>query len=81
MSSGDVIIMPEFSCAPSLDFFFQGILGFVGIDSSRLQFSWISASEGKKFVDIVNEVTNVIKEKGPFEICEDQQEFVIVLMN
>jgi coenzyme F420-reducing hydrogenase delta subunit len=57
---------------------FQELLGFVGIDSSRLQFSWISASEGKKFVDIVNEVTNVIKEKGPFEkYAKINREFVI----
>jgi coenzyme F420-reducing hydrogenase delta subunit len=57
---------------------FQELLSYIGIDSSRLQFSWISASEGKKFVDIVNEVTNVIKEKGPFEkYAKINREFVI----
>jgi len=57
---------------------FQELLGYIGIDSSRLQFSWVSASEGKKFVDIVNEVTNVIKEKGPFEkYAKINREFVI----
>jgi F420-non-reducing hydrogenase iron-sulfur subunit len=57
---------------------FQELLGLIGIDSSRLQFSWVSASEGKKFVDIVNDVTNVIKEKGPFEkYAKINKEFVI----
>jgi coenzyme F420-reducing hydrogenase delta subunit len=57
---------------------FQELLGYIGIDSSRLQFSWVSASEGKKFVDIVKEVTNVIKEKGPFEkYAKINREFVI----
>lgn len=57
---------------------FQELLGYIGIDNSRLHFSWVSASEGKKFVDIVNEVTDIIKEKGPFKkYAKINREFVI----
>ncbi len=41
-------------------------MDFVGIDSSRLYFSWVSASEGKKWVDVVNNVIDSVRSKGPF---------------
>jgi len=46
--------------------FFKQLLDFVGIDSSRLYFSWVSASEGKKWVDVVNNVIDSVRVKGPF---------------
>ena len=46
--------------------FFKQLLDFVGIDSSRLYFSWVSASEGKKWVDVVNNVIDTVRAKGPF---------------
>src|SRR5512139_42491 len=46
--------------------FFKQLLDFVGIDSSRLYFSWVSASEGKKWVDVVNNVIDSVRAKGPF---------------
>jgi coenzyme F420-reducing hydrogenase delta subunit len=46
--------------------FFKQLLDFVGIDSTRLYFSWVSASEGKKWVDVVNNVINSVRAKGPF---------------
>jgi coenzyme F420-reducing hydrogenase delta subunit len=46
--------------------FFKELLNFVGIDSKRLYFSWVSASEGKKWVDIVNRVIDSVKAEGPF---------------
>jgi len=46
--------------------FFKQLLDFVGIDSSRLYFSWVSASEGKKWVDVVNNVIDSVRSKGPF---------------
>ena len=45
---------------------FRGLLDLVGIDSTRLQFSWVSASEGRKWVDVINEVTDKVRAKGPF---------------
>jgi len=46
--------------------FFKNLLDFVGIDSTRLHFSWVSASEGKKWVDIVNGVIDTVRKQGPF---------------
>jgi coenzyme F420-reducing hydrogenase delta subunit len=39
----------------------------MGIEPDRLQFSWISSAESTKFVEVVNEVTDVIKALGPLE--------------
>jgi F420-non-reducing hydrogenase iron-sulfur subunit len=47
--------------------FFKELLDYIGIDESRLHFSWVSASEGKKWVDVVNCVINKVSEAGPFE--------------
>jgi coenzyme F420-reducing hydrogenase delta subunit len=46
--------------------FFHKLLDFIGIEKGRLQFSWISASEGKKFADVMSKVTEDIKALGPF---------------
>jgi coenzyme F420-reducing hydrogenase delta subunit len=57
---------------------FHKLLDFVGIDENRLHFSWVSASEGKKFVDVINGFVNKVKAKGPFEKYEKiNKEFVI----
>lgn len=45
---------------------FRELLKFIGIDDSRVFFSWVSASEGKKWVDVINEVTDTVRNKGPF---------------
>jgi coenzyme F420-reducing hydrogenase delta subunit len=45
---------------------FRQLLKFIGIDESRLFFSWVSASEGKKWVDVINEVTDTVRRAGPF---------------
>jgi len=46
---------------------FKNLLDFIGIDSSRLYFSWVSASEGKKWVDIVDGVIDAVRIRGPFK--------------
>jgi len=35
------------------------------IEPERLQLSWISASEGKRYIQIVNEFSDKIKQLGP----------------
>ncbi len=45
---------------------FHQLMDYIGIDSSRLHFSWVSASEGRKFVDVVNGFTDKVRAKGPF---------------
>ena len=37
----------------------------MGIEPGRLQFSWVSSAESSKFVQVVTEVTDAIKELGP----------------
>jgi F420-non-reducing hydrogenase iron-sulfur subunit len=40
-------------------------LEFLGIESGRLHFSWVSAAEGGKFSHVVAEVTQAVKRLGP----------------
>jgi len=46
---------------------FRRLLEFTGIDSRRLFFSWVSAAEGQKFADLINEVTEEVRQAGPFD--------------
>jgi coenzyme F420-reducing hydrogenase delta subunit len=43
----------------------QRLLQFCGIEEGRVQFSWVSASEGQKFADVVTAVTERVRELGP----------------
>ena len=45
----------------------RNLLEFVGIDPQRIRMSWVSASEGKKFADVITEVTEDIKKLGPLQ--------------
>jgi len=46
---------------------FRELMDFMGIDPRRVTFSWVSASEGSKWRDVVNETTARIREMGPFD--------------
>jgi coenzyme F420-reducing hydrogenase delta subunit len=46
---------------------FRRLLEFTGIDMRRLFFSWVSAAEGQKFADLVNDVVEKVRAAGPFE--------------
>ena len=46
---------------------FRNLLNFSGIDTERIQFSWVSAAEGFKWADVVNDTVKKIKEIGPYE--------------
>ena len=56
---------------------FRECLEFVGIDPKRVHFSWVSAAEGKKFVDTIRNINEEVKKLGPFkgykEIIEDKR--------
>ena len=41
------------------------ILKTLGLDERRIRLEWISASEGKKFVDVVKDFTEEIRKLGP----------------
>jgi len=45
---------------------FRNLLDFTGIDPRRLFFSWVSAAEGQKFADLINDITGKVREAGPF---------------
>jgi F420-non-reducing hydrogenase iron-sulfur subunit len=45
---------------------FRDLLEFVGIDLERIIFSWVSAAEGAKWADLVNEVTSKVRALGPY---------------
>ncbi|MFX1388708.1 MAG: hydrogenase iron-sulfur subunit [Promethearchaeota archaeon] len=39
----------------------------LGIDPRRVRLEWVSASEGKRFAEVITEFTKTIKELGPFK--------------
>lgn len=41
------------------------ILDYVGIEEKRVQFTWVSAAEGERFAQVMNNITQEIKELGP----------------
>jgi coenzyme F420-reducing hydrogenase delta subunit len=43
----------------------KNFLEFIGIEPGRVNFSWVSASEGGQFADVVKEVTARVKALGP----------------
>ena len=45
----------------------KNLLEYIGINPSRIRMSWVSASEGKKFADVITEVTEDIKKLGPLQ--------------
>ncbi len=46
---------------------FRELLSFSGVDMNRVFFSWVSAAEGKKWADLINEITEEVRKIGPFE--------------
>jgi coenzyme F420-reducing hydrogenase delta subunit len=49
-------------------------LEYVGVEPQRLQASWVSASEGGKFAEVVSEVVKELKEVGPNRLFTDEGE-------
>ena len=43
----------------------KDLLEYIGIEPGRLNFSWVSASEGEKFSKVVAEVVREVKALGP----------------
>lgn len=48
----------------------KDLLLFAGIEPERLQIRWISAAEGKKFAQVISEMTEKILPLGPLKIKE-----------
>jgi len=45
---------------------FRGLLEYMGIDTRRVVFSWVSAAEGAKWADLVNQATEEFRRLGPY---------------
>ena len=43
----------------------NSLLQYVGLEPGRVHFSWVSASEGGKFAEVIKEVTEEVKKLGP----------------
>ena len=43
----------------------KNLLEFAGIEESRVQFSWVSASEGVRFAKVIEKITAQVRALGP----------------
>ena len=43
----------------------NSLLRYIGIEPGRVHFSWVSASEGGKFAEVIKQVTEEVKKLGP----------------
>ena len=43
----------------------KAYLGYLGIEPERVQFSWVSASEGSRFASLIEEVVESVRKLGP----------------
>ena len=44
---------------------FYELLKFLGVEPGRIQMSWVSASEGQKWAQVVSSVTEDVRKLGP----------------
>lgn len=44
---------------------FSIIINQLGVNEKRVRLEWVSASEGKRFAEVITEFTNTIKKLGP----------------
>jgi len=56
--SGNLVVLRKFELL-------KKFLEYLGIESERVQFSWVSAAEGMRFAQIIEKVTNDVKKLGP----------------
>jgi F420-non-reducing hydrogenase iron-sulfur subunit len=43
------------------------LLEFIGVEPNRFRMSWVSAAEGAKWAELVNEATNAVRALGPYK--------------
>jgi len=48
-------------------------LEYMGVEPERIQASWVSASEGAKFAEVIAEVTKGLKEIEPNQLFTDER--------
>ncbi len=55
--------------------FLKKYIAQMGLNPDRLKLAWISASEGKEFAKLVDEMTETIKSLGPCKVKEEMEIF------
>ncbi len=45
----------------------KNLLEFLGIEPERVRMTWVSAAEGRKFAEVVEEITEDIRKIGPMK--------------
>jgi coenzyme F420-reducing hydrogenase delta subunit len=55
---------------------FRALLSFTGIPEERIRFSWVSAAEGAKFAEMINEITEQTRKLGPFTQYQELQKVI-----
>jgi F420-non-reducing hydrogenase iron-sulfur subunit len=55
---------------------FRALLSFTGIPEDRIRFSWISAAEGAKFAELINDITDETRKLGPFTQYQELQKVI-----
>ncbi len=53
---------------------FRELVEFMGLDTRRLRYSWVSAAEGAFWAEIVNDFTKEVRELGPYKDYKDLAE-------
>ena len=51
------------------------LLEFLGIEPDRVRMTWVSAAEGRKYADVVSELTEDIKKLGPMTKFRREKEW------
>ncbi|MCD6310779.1 MAG: hydrogenase iron-sulfur subunit [Candidatus Eremiobacteraeota bacterium] len=44
------------------------LLDYIGIEPERFRLEWVSASEGKRFADVIKNMTEQVKKLGPLDL-------------
>jgi coenzyme F420-reducing hydrogenase delta subunit len=43
----------------------NNLLEYLGIEKGRVHFAWVSAAEGKRFAELITEITEEVRVLGP----------------
>ena len=46
---------------------YRFLLNFMGVDTRRIIFSWVSAAEGAKWAEVVNTAVKEFRALGPYD--------------
>ncbi len=55
----------------------QKLLGFTEIEKERVYLDWVSAAEGERFANLVNNYIGKIKGLGPIKISEENEQMLL----